>query len=883
MKTILEFNTAELPGLDQVGGKALSLITMTREGMIVPPGLVLTVDFFQPWMLDLQATPEWGALQNSEGYGLSQATKALQSLCRKLRFGPHQQEELDFALGSFRASFHVDFFAVRSSSPEEDLGSASFAGGYETTLGVKAEGLQAAILHSFASSLDERVFLYKRMHGFPTDQLRIAVIIQQQVDADRAGVAFSLNPLNNCFDEAVISANYGLGETVVAGEVDPDVFLVDKITHKIMDTKIGGKAVVTTLNPKGGTTQTLRANDHQACLTPTQVLQVVDLLDQVESTFKKPIDIEWAISMEKIYLLQARPITTYLPLPEEMMTAPGVQRQLYADATLIEQGLQEPMSILGADFLGYVLREMTGPLGRDVTGIDGIAFTAGGRYYLQLSNSIKMMGLKSPLAPGSMGDTSVVEILESIDLKQYTPKKLPRKLATTRSSMLFRMIPTLFSAMKIYRDPDAFMQKYMEAYPSQLNRMEEFLNQDLSIKELAGKLNSIVHFFSVVYGVPMFLIPQLVENRLKGMFKEGGSQVKDALVSLGVALPGSKPAEMGQLMYQLASFDEIKRHNSVEEFVINLQKRSLDPIFLKEWDRFMLEFGFRCPREIDVATPRPNEQPALLFEQLKNISLAIDVRKGSKTIFEEARAKRGEAYRLLKAISFQKGKRAGKAFEKGYKILISFGGHGKETSKHYIVMVMDVFRKRVLKIAQTFMEADRLDHPNQIFDLTIEDIDHALIGRSLDLRALAKERTMLLNKIKQSHLIARVIDSRGKIYSPPRKEARTGELIGVPISPGIVQGKVKVLHRIDEKNFLPGEILVTRATDPGWTPLFINAKGIILEIGGALQHGAVVAREYGIPCVSGLDGATDKLRDGQLVEVDGSNGIVHILEENTDG
>ena len=126
--------------------------------------------------------------------------------------------------------------------------------------------------------------------------------------------------------------------------------------------------------------------------------------------------------------------------------------------------------------------------------------------------------------------------------------------------------------------------------------------------------------------------------------------------------------------------------------------------------------------------------------------------------------------------------------------------------------------------------------------------------------------------------MARVIDSRGKIFYPPRKATVDGELSGVPISPGVVQGRVKVFRHAADKKLFPGEILVARAADPGWTPLFINARGIILEIGGALQHGAVVAREYGIPCVSGLDDATSKLKDGQLVEVDGSNGVVRILE-----
>ena len=151
---------------------------------------------------------------------------------------------------------------------------------------------------------------------------------------------------------------------------------------------------------------------------------------------------------------------------------------------------------------------------------------------------------------------------------------------------------------------------------------------------------------------------------------------------------------------------------------------------------------------------------------------------------------------------------------------------------------------------------------------------------ALDLRGLAVERTAPIDKIRKSHLVARVIDSRGKIYYPPRKEAAEGELAGVSISPGVVQGRVKVLHHANEKPLHPGEVLVTRATDPGWTPLFIYTGGIVLEIGGALQHGAVVAREYGIPCVSGLTGATELLVDGQLVEVDGSNGIVRLLGED---
>jgi phosphoenolpyruvate synthase/pyruvate phosphate dikinase len=195
-----------------------------------------------------------------------------------------------------------------------------------------------------------------------------------------------------------------------------------------------------------------------------------------------------------------------------------------------------------------------------------------------------------------------------------------------------------------------------------------------------------------------------------------------------------------------------------------------------------------------------------------------------------------------------------------------------------------LFRKRVLQVAVPFVKESRLDDPDPVFDSAIDD---ALVDSSLDLRALEKEHKVPLDRIQRSHLrsrlVVRVIDSRDRVFYPPRKEAKAGELVGVSICPGNVRGRVKALHRVDEEKLLPGEILVTGATDPGWTPLFIDAGGIVLEIGRALQHGAVVTREYGIPCISGLDGAIDRLRDDQRVEVDGSTGIVRILEAESIG
>jgi pyruvate,water dikinase len=525
MNMIFPFTSTGFPTVDQVDGKALALMAMTESGMPVPPGFVLAAKFFEPWTVLLQASSAWEAVQKAEADELGRTIQVLQSLCRDLEFSPQQQQELDEALASFHASYGETLFAVRSSSPEEDLEEASFAGGYETTLGVTAETMNAAILHSFASSLSERVLVYKKVHGFSIDQPCIAIIVQQQVDADSAGVAFSLNPLNNCYDEVVINANYGLGESVVAGEVEPDVFVVDKIERKIIDTQIGGKEIVIALKSDGGTTRASRRRDGQPCITPAQALELTALLKKVEDWYQKPVDIEWAISGGKIFLLQARPITTYLPLPPQMLTAPGEPKRLYANSTLIEQGLQEPLSVLGTDFLSYVLNNVGGPVAEGMVGPGGITFTAGGGYYMNISYA-HMMGMKAArLAPGSVGDPRVQETLAGIDMRQYTGGELSARLKKMRGKMIFKMLPMVGSVLRAYFRPEHILAKYQAALPEEDKRLNTFSGAGLSLQEQAVALTGLLRFFYGEYGIPMVLTGQIAQMRIKGLFKQEAAQV----------------------------------------------------------------------------------------------------------------------------------------------------------------------------------------------------------------------------------------------------------------------------------------------------------------------------------------------------------------------
>lgn len=849
-----------MPPVGTVGTKALELMRLTAEGFAVPPGFVLETGFFQPWMEELAGMPDWPRVLAGSSDGLT--------------LDAGRKRALDDALSGLGKGGPGHLYAVRFSSPEEDLEQASFAGAYKTRLAVPGEKLEAAILACFASCFDERVILYKRQKGLSVEHPSMAVIVQELLDADAAGVAFSLNPRNNCYDEAVINANFGLGESVVSGEAEPDEFVIDKVSRIQISERIGSKEHRSAPAVGGGVEKRPRAGPNSACISRRDREGIVEILKEVEARRGEPVDIEWAILRGKVYLLQARPITTYLPLPRIMVTDPGAPKRLYSNSTLIEQGLQEPLSVLGTDFLGYILGNVGGPMAKGAIGHDALTFTADGGYYLNVSHAM-MMGLKgAALAPGNFGDPRIMEILDGIDMRQYTSGGLPPRMKALRRRMLFTAVPLIRSALEAYLHPDRVLKAYRSALPEEDRRLRTFSGQGRSLRAGAEALTGLLQFFYGDYGIPMILAAQIAQRRIKALFRREADEVRDHLVNLGIALPGNKTAEMGEEMYLLASPPELRRFEDPAAFLTAVEGGDFTPDFASRWRHFLEEYGMRCPVEIDPATPRPNEHPEKLFVQLKAMSPATG---GAHPFFDDARAKRESAYRALLDIASRRSAGQARALSKYYKTWLMFGGY-RETPKHYVIKVVAIFRRHALSIARDFAAAGRLDSPGQIFDLTIDDIDRATADRSLDLRALGRERSTLIDRIRKSRVAVRIIDSRGRIYFPSRKAGQDGVLSGVSISPGVAKGRVKVLKSATDKRLLPGEILVARAADPGWTPLFINAAGIILEVGGVLQHGAVVAREYGIPCVSGVDDATDVLKDGQTVEIDGSSGFVRVLD-----
>jgi pyruvate,water dikinase len=326
---------------------------------------------------------------------------------------------------------------------------------------------------------------------------------------------------------------------------------------------------------------------------------------------------------------------------------------------------------------------------------------------------------------------------------------------------------------------------------------------------------------------------------------------------------------MGFALHRLAQLVDRSEFDDLSRLAWRIERRQMPITFLNAWDDFVARFGCRGPQEMDLASPRYADDPQLMLQQMAPMAVAGGL--DPEALHRLQARKRQEAYTALMR-RFGPLRRA--LLRRLHRLNELFAG-SRDTPKYFAVLGNYVVRRRALADGRQLVEAGRLDAAAHVFDLTFADLRQALDDPALDLRRLREDRIHFTRKLA-AHVrtFPPVIDSRGRILRPAASDDEPGLLRGMPVSSGTASGPVKVLHRADEKRVEKGDVLVAYTTDFGWTPLFVNAAAIVLEVGGVLQHGAVVAREYGKPCVAGIPDVTRRLADGQRVEVDGSAGVV---------
>lgn len=842
-----------------MGGKGAALVRMARAGLPVPEGAVLTTAFFEPWFAQISTSEAWARVA-ADPDQWSTSCPAVQAL------RPDLDADQIATLARLRDHLGTGLYAVRSSSPEEDLATASFAGGYATSLGVTLDRLEEAVRACFASSLDARVLAYKRDHEFDALQPRIAVVVQRQLDSQVAGVAFSLNPLNNDYDEAVVDAAWGLGESVVAGLTEPDHVVVEKGSGAVLERRTGAKHTSLWLRDDGGTESREGHDSDVFCLRDQQVADLVAMVSEVEALFLGPVDIEWAWAEDRLYLLQARPVTAWVPLPDELLTEPGERRYLYQDVSLSNGlTLNVPVSPLGLDWLYEVfitlLERFVGRVGRTMELDQALFLGVGGRLYANLSHQL---WLQSPatMERGNRGiDALMAATLGNIDARRYRSRRLPnafrlRHLARVPRMMwaarhlALRGIWTMLSPRraKVAYDRDIAVLE---------ERLREPLDPERSVRdELHWGFDRLFDtgFAALWAGLLAGMVPVLLSDWLVRRLDP------HMALRLQQGFAGNVVLDMAGLMARCANRLDLDHPEGV---VDSIEARTLPEEVLRDWDRFMERFGTRGPVEMDIAVPRYRDDIRLVLSQMSAM-------RGSDPLATHARLaeEREQAWRDLRSRSPWRA-----ALMWWPMRLARLYAGTRDTPKLLLTQVNHRVRRQALALGRRLVAQGRLDRPDQVFDLHLDQLDEA--G---DLRALASANRGFLDQLRSTNLVfPPVIDSRGRITRPRPGPETPGELHGVGVSAGIATGRVRLLRQASAHGIEPGDVLVAYTTDPGWTPLFANAAAVVLEIGGTLQHGALVAREYGKPCVVGIPDLFDRLEEGSLVEVDGAAGVVRLI------
>ena len=873
----VSLSALDAPVLAEVGGKAASLIRLRQADFNVPDGVVLSAAFFAPWIRAVESSPAWQSVMAAVGRiggahptldereRLERSCAEAKDFANNLTLDSQQRAALDGAVIGTAA----ELFAVRSSSPEEDLAGASFAGLYETVLNVSPDALPTAVRDCFQSCLDARVLLYKREMHVDALSPAIAVIIQRQIASEIAGVAFSLNPLTNDFDEALINASWGLGEALVSGDISPDAIVVDKVAGTVIENRRGDK---------GG----VRADED--CLNAAQIEELTATVTRIEALYDEPVDVEWAIHDATLHVLQARPITTYVPLAKEIQTQPGARRNLYFDRALSDGlTLSGAISPLTMDTIERPMRQIVAIVAnRDPAEFDvaeaGILIS-GGRLYANLSMYLHLASSGAYAKLMMSINTTLADMVSSTDLEQYRTESrpdflrvrslvwhLPRILWISRSVVWAGLKPML-GAKRFRLRYDALLHDYDEWVSRPMDYVEPFTEQ---VAEEFLKFWGVT--LATTYPALMFFM--IADAKIKN-FNKPQSPERAALVdAICRGYPDDIVVQMGLMMFDLSRLladEDLADIGALEE---RLKNRTLPGDFMRLWDEFIARFGCRGPLEMELANPKYGEEPGLALQQIAAIGASggeFNPRDMQKELIDA----RERAFETLKG---QLGRRKARGLEKHYANLLRYN-KSREMIKHHLLQFFQRIRTRALHHGDALVQAGRLHHRDQVFDLSLDEIERANEDPTFDVHAAAVERGALYHKQKaRVKHFPMAIDSRGRIPRHDRK-ATDGYITGAAVSPGIVRGPIKVLNDPFEKDIAPGDVLVAVTTDPGWTPLFINAAAILLEIGGELQHGALVAREYGKPCVVGIPNITAQFRDGQLVEVDGDSGSVRILSE----
>ncbi|ONI81184.1 phosphoenolpyruvate synthase [Actinosynnema sp. ALI-1.44] len=840
--------------LADVGGKAANLGELTRAGLPVPPGFCVTTDAYR----------EVAAAAGADGSHDAATTRAL-------ILGTAMPDAISEAITRAYAALGADVpVAVRSSATAEDLPFASFAGQQDTYLNVVGIGdVLDAVRRCWASLWTDRAFAYRATNGIDNRTVRLAVVVQRMVQSEVAGVMFTADPVTGRRHEYVLDASPGLGEAVVSGAVNPDHFVVRD--GAIVERRLGDKRVVIRSLPGGGTERLERESGAaDACVTDDQVIALAALGAEVERHYGAPQDTEWAIDAEgALWLTQSRPITTLYPLPDQSQE----DTRVYFSIT-VAQGLYRPITPSGlATFrllATSVAREILGLTVADPVAGPSAFAEIGGRGYIDVTAAVRSEVGRAivPKVLGVMEARSGAALSSLFDDPRFALRPGSRRKAVLR---LLRL------AVR-FRVPLRVLQAVIS--PRAAHRFVDSVGRDIrrriALHPGATPVERLDHVEQVLLRHLFPVVPRVMPSAAAGFLLLGlagkivGRPGEVQAVLRGV--PHNITTEMDLELWHLAT--RIRESDAVSQFREESPERlaerylagTLPDVGLAE---FLEVWGDRAVAEIDVGMPRWSDDPTHILGVLANYLRLADQEAAPDVVFARGTAQARAAIDRLVAQAPRRKRILRFALNRARDL-----AGIREMPKYFLVIALGSVREHLKAIGAELAEAGRIARPDDVFFLDFKQIRSALGGTDQHER-ISGNREAYEQELRRRR-IPRVMLSDGtdvEAISRP-VAAADGSLPGTPASAGSITGTARVVLDPVGAHLEPGEILVAPSTDPGWTPLFLTAGGLVMEMGGANSHGAVVAREYGIPAVVGVADATHRITTGQTITVDGATGVV---------
>ncbi|MFC1437459.1 rifamycin-inactivating phosphotransferase [Streptacidiphilus sp. N1-10] len=858
-----------------VGGKGANLGALSRiEGIRVPAGFCVTTDAFRRVMAELPAVDALLDRLSRVDPDDREAVRALSAEIRRSIEEAALPEGLAAAVTDALARHGAQAaYAVRSSATAEDLPTASFAGQQDTYLNVTGS---AAVLRyisgCWASLFTDRAVTYRRRNGIDHRTVRMAVVVQRMVLPDAAGILFTADPVSGNRRTATVDAGFGLGEALVSGLVNPDVFTVRD--GEVVARTVAVKQRALRAVPTGGTEE-VRVDpqqQRQPALTDEQVVRLVRLGRRIEAHFGSPQDIEWCLVDDDFRIVQSRPITTLFPVPG---TASGDG----GNHVYLSVGHQQMMT------------DAMKPLGLSMWQLTAMApmLEAGGRLFVDATRNLaspasragflEMVGRSDPLTRDAL-ETLLDRGDFVLPLPEGSPGGRPARGASARDA----------SAVPAEADP-AIVTELVERSEASLAALRRDIRSRTGPALFDFLLEAFVEHKRVLADPPnMQAIMAVMEATwwLNDQLLEWLGE-KNAADTLTLSAPGNITSEMGLALLDVA--DVIRPHPEVVAFLQGVQAQGVqDGGFLDELPKlpggaeardaieaYLDRYGMRCAGEIDITRPRWSERPGTLvpaiLDNVRNFEPGAAARRFQHGLLE-ARRKQDDVLSRLRALP--DGEQKAEDTRRMIDQVRAFAGY-REYPKYNIVSRYFVYKQALLEEAGRMVRGGLLGEEEDVFHLTFQELhDLARTGRVE--RGLVQRRKEAF-RVNQALTPPRVITSDGEVLSGAyrRDDVPAGALVGLPVSAGIVEGRARVVLDMAQADLDAGDILVTTYTDPSWSPVFVAVAGLVTEVGGLMTHGAVIAREYGLPAVVGVEQATRLIRDGQRIRVHGAGGYVEIL------